>query len=63
MTPGNGVRIDLDGKRVRLTVEAGDPPKPCAQFWLTPDQARELARMLRNAANFVAAQAPAQGSA
>lgn len=30
---------------------------------LNADQARELARMIRNAANFVAAQAPAEGNA
>ena len=30
---------------------------------LNADQARELSRMIRNAANFVAAQAPAEGNA
>ncbi|MCA3313480.1 MAG: hypothetical protein ING06_10405 [Roseomonas sp.] len=64
MTPGTGIRIDLDGNKVRLTVVAGDPPEPCAQVWLTPDKARELARMVRNAADFTAAVfGPAQGSA
>ena len=30
---------------------------------LNADQARELSRMIRNAANFVAAQAPPEGNA
>jgi hypothetical protein len=57
-----GIQVTTDGALVRLLVVAGNPPEPAATVFLTPIQARELARMVRNAADFTAAMEPAQGS-
>jgi hypothetical protein len=46
-----------------VVVVAGEPPENCATVFLTAIQARELARLIRNAADFTAAAGPAQGSA
>jgi hypothetical protein len=58
-----GIQVTSEGALVRLLVVAGDPPEPAATVFLTPIQARELARLIRNAADFTAAAGPAQGSA
>ncbi len=58
-----GIHVASDGPLVRVVVVAGEPPEPAATVFLTPIQARELARLIRNAADFTAAAGPAQGSA
>ncbi len=62
MNQGMGIEVASDGRLVRVRVMVGEPPEPAATVFLTPIQARELARMVRNAADFTAAMEPAQGS-
>ena len=58
-----GIRVHGEGQQIYLTVIDNRNPDSTITAVLTEDQARELSRMMRNAANFVAAQAPAQGNA
>jgi hypothetical protein len=63
MNQDMGIQISSVGGFVRVVVVAGVPPENCATVFLTAIQARELARLIRNAADFTAAAGPAQGSA
>ncbi|MCA3413813.1 MAG: hypothetical protein INF84_04350 [Roseomonas sp.] len=63
MNQDMGIQISSGGGFVRVVVVAGVPPENCATVFLTAIQARELARLIRNAADFTAAAGPAQGSA
>ena len=63
MMTGTGINIDLHRRMVRVTIVVGDPPKPIAEVELYPSKARELARLVRAGADFLAAIEPAEGSA
>ena len=58
-----GIEITTDGPLVYVSVKDHRSQDRYLTAVLNADQARELARMIRNAANFVAAQAPAEGNA
>lgn len=57
------IQVTSEGPLVHLTVKDNKMPDASITVVLSADQARELSRMIRNAANFVAAQAPAEGNA
>ena len=63
MTAPIGLKIWCEDGSVSLAVADHAGQVLRVQVMLTPMQARELARLVRNAADFVAAQAPAEGSA
>ena len=58
-----GLKIWCEDGSVCLAVADDAGQVLGVQVMLTPMQARELARVVRNAADFVAAQAPAEGRA
>lgn len=58
-----GISVTSEGPQVHVRVQDHRTPECGITVVLTEHQARELARMIRNAANFVAAQAPAEGNA
>jgi hypothetical protein len=63
MTVPIGLKVWCEDGAVSLAVADQSGKVLGVQVVLTPMQARELARVVRNAADFVAAQAPAEGRA
>ena len=63
MTTPIGLKVWCEDGAVSLAVADQSGQVLGVQVVLTPMQARELARVVRNAADFVAAQAPAEGRA
>jgi hypothetical protein len=63
MTALIGIRVWSQDGAVCLAVLDETKETPTVEVTLTPMQARELARVVRNAADFVAAAGKAEGNA